>query len=501
MIGEKDSPSPSWDALKRRGLLWAGDAVMAIVAAVVFVIISERDLRWFVGFTLLALVVFVFAMVKDKKLFLLCALFTSVIVRTTINLWLPEATRFSTGSGTTTSAVELFAFDPALFLLSLYLLFTRNKNDDAAFRGSDVAALLFVCFCTLSLVNSSYPNLTLVRLPVMVRMPLIYYCLSRGVTTRHDVNVLSLVIVGLVMVESGLAIVQTQVGSFSWMASLVERAEQTTTATVYGVEAARATGTIGYTTVFAQWLGVLSPMALAIVMFRRGKLQRLSAGVAYVAALVALVLSLSRAEWINIPIVFAIFFSIQLFKKTVRRWSSALTFAAILIALGVVVALRSDLILARLTAPDSDSAYIRIPMMAVASRMIADNPIFGVGLHNYTQVMRSYGIGALPLGWDFGVHNSFLYLWAETGVFNLLTILFLWFVTFRRLLFCLKWDNDLLWPTAAGMLGGLVALLLHSQVEEGFHIHQVLNATLWAYFGLAAAIKTITIRQYNVGAR
>ena len=137
-------------------------------------------------------------------------------------------------------------------------------------------------------------------------------------------------------------------------------------------------------------------------------------------------------------------------------------------------------------------------MMKVAFRMIADNPIFGVGLHNYTQVMRSYGIAELIHGWDFGVHNSFLYLLAETGIFCLLAILFLWFITLKRLIFCLKKDEGFLWKLSAGMLCGLAALFIHSQVEEGFHVHQALNAMLWAYFGLAAALKAMVIRDCRV---
>jgi O-Antigen ligase. len=279
------------------------------------------------------------------------------------------------------------------------------------------------------------------------------------------------------------------------MSSIVERQEQVSIDDVNASEVRRATGTIGYTTVFAQWLGMLSPIALAYVIFSQSNLMRLGAGVAYVFAIIALILSVSRAEWLNLPIVFAILLIIWFFKKNVNRRSSTFVFIAMFIVIGLVVALQSNLIVERLTAPDSDSAYIRIPMMKVAFRMIANNPIFGVGLHNYTQVMRSYGIAELIHGWDFGVHNSFLYLLAETGPFCLLAILFLWFITLKRLIFCLGKDDGFLWKLAAGMLCGLVALFIHSQVEEGFHVHQVLNATLWAYFGLAAALKAMVIRR------
>jgi O-antigen ligase len=495
MIEEKNTVSGYQHAVKGDAVSIAGYALIGVGVGFLFLFFSGREVRWLIGFTLLVLFLSLFAIVKNKKMFLLCFLFISFVIRTNINLWLPHATVFSTGSGTTTTAVELFAFDPALILLSFYLLLTRDKNKFKEFRTTDIAALFFLFFCTLSLVNSSYPNLTLVRLPVMARMPLIYYCLSRGVTSRREVKVLSCVIIGLVLLESVLAILQTNLGSFHWVASIVERKEQVTTVELDAIEVGRATGTIGYTTVFAQWLGMLSPIALAFVIFSQSNLMRLSAGATYVLAIVALILAVSRAEWLIIPIVFAILLIIWFFKKNVNRRSSTLVFTSMFIVVGLVVALKYNLIAARLTAPDSESAYIRIPMMKVAFRMIANNPIFGVGLHNYTQVMRSYGIAELIPGWNFGVHNSFLYLWAETGPFCLLAILSLWFITIKRLIFCLKKDDGFLWKLAAGMLCGLAALFIHSQVEEGYHVHQVLNATLWAYFGLAAALKAMVIRR------
>jgi len=97
-------------------------------------------------------------------------------------------------------------------------------------------------------------------------------------------------------------------------------------------------------------------------------------------------------------------------------------------------------------------------------------------------------------GQRLGLDDGHLYLLAETGIFCLVTMLFLWFITFKRLIFCLKKDDSFLWKLAAGMLCGLTALFIHSQVEEGFHIHQALNTMLWAYFGIAAALKAIIVR-------
>jgi len=485
--GTRDGPGP-WQAAAERAPAVLGWAAGVGALTVVFLILSGREARWLVGLAVLVVVLTLLAMVGDRKRFLLCLLLASVTIRTTINLWMPGPTPYSTGSGTTTTAVELFAFDPALILLSLYLFLGRKSRPPKDFRITDIAAVAFLLFCAASLVNSAYPDLTLVRLPVMARMPLVYYCLSRGVTSRRDLKTVAAALIALVAAQSALAIAQTAFGSFDWINNLVKRDDQLTVVALNGSDVVRATGTVGYTTVFAQWLGLLSPVALAFAAFGRPAAVRLGAGVAYITALVAVVLSVSRAEWINVPIVVGALLVIWMYKQRSGGLSRGLGLAALVAVMAIVVALQHDLIVARLTSPDSESAYIRLPMMKVAARVISQNPFFGVGLHNYTQVMRSYGLAELIPGWDFGVHNSFLYLLAEAGIFALLTLLFLWAAAFKRLLVCLSSRDQVVWTLAAGMICGLIALFIHSQVEEGFHIHQVLNATLWAFFGLAAAM-------------
>ena len=44
----------------------------------------------------------------------------------------------------------------------------------------------------------------------------------------------------------------------------------------------------------------------------------------------------------------------------------------------------------RLTDDDAGSAHARIPLMETAFRIIADNPVLGVGANNYTAVLPDY---------------------------------------------------------------------------------------------------------------
>jgi O-antigen ligase len=286
---------------------------------------------------------------------------------------------------------------------------------------------------------------------------------------------------------------QTAFGSFGWLNSLVERTNQITYVQAGKLELGRATGTIGYTTVLAQYLGMLAPLALSICLIDTRKGLRLLSGFAWGLAAIAIILSMSRAEWLNLVIVFFLIVGVLVFRKTrIRSGSVGLKLLAIVLGIGFITAVFYSSISGRLTSPDENSAYSRIPMSMVALKMISANPVFGVGLHNYTQVMHHYGLSILLPGWEFGVHNSFLYMAAEIGVLGSVVVLYLWLSTLGTLFCCLKRSNNEIFAVCLGLICGLIALFIHSNVEEGFHVHQVLGCMLWGFFGLAAAFKVLT---------
>ena len=102
--------------------------------------------------------------------------------------------------------------------------------------------------------------------------------MSRGYHSQKDLNRIVQTLIVCVVIESTLAILQTLSGSFGWLNYLVERTEQVTIVQVGKFELGRATGTIGYTTVLAQYIGMLSPLTLVIFLFGGKTRQKIFAG-------------------------------------------------------------------------------------------------------------------------------------------------------------------------------------------------------------------------------
>ena len=61
---------------------------------------------------------------------------------------------------------------------------------------------------------------------------------------------------------------------------------------------------------------------------------------------------------------------------------------------------------------------------------------------------------------NFGVHNSFLYVAAEIGCVGLLFLLYLWFLTYSRAIYCVRKGNPGIAHVALVMIVGLTVLFL-----------------------------------------
>ena len=68
--------------------------------------------------------------------------------------------------------------------------------------------------------------------------------------------------------------------------------------------------------------------------------------------------------------------------------------------------------------------------------IIKDHPIFGVGFNTYRYAQRKYGFivnrSVFPSHSDAGTDNSFLFVWATSGILGLIIYIYIWFVILRK---------------------------------------------------------------------
>jgi O-antigen ligase len=119
--------------------------------------------------------------------------------------------------------------------------------------------------------------------------------------------------------------------------------------------------------------------------------------------------------------------------------------------------------------------------------MIRTHPFFGVGLNNYTETAQFYDTTPEQIItlWNSPVHNLLLFIAGETGLIGLGFLLFFLLTVLRALLPALRCPDPFLAASGLGLFMGILAYLLHVQVDYANWPH---FAILWFLLGLAVSV-------------
>lgn len=152
-------------------------------------------------------------------------------------------------------------------------------------------------------------------------------------------------------------------------------------------------------------------------------------------------------------------------------------------------------VLAERIFPENQSAALsRIPLMRLAGRMIAGNPVLGVGANNFTVRADDYWTNRTEDDWLYVVHNEYLLVASESGLLALLMFAVFLYVTIRYGLRASRGRNGFLAPMALGLTAGLVGhTALHFQVEFFNGRSQV--ELLWVVAALIAVVYRIDVQR------
>jgi putative inorganic carbon (HCO3(-)) transporter len=314
----------------------------------------------------------------------------------------------------------------------------------------------YLCVGALSVLVARDVGLYSRGLFLLVQMFLLYVYLIGTVRSAQDVRsvvtwlLCGLVLEGLIIVGLGL----TREGFH--VAGLQGRVDASTDP--WG-DSARSGGTVGSPNNAAEYLELLLAPAVAVLASNLGRFRKTLAVVGLALGSAALVATSSRGGWIATALSMAIV-CVALWRRG-RLSRVVLWLGALVVAIALIF---HDSIAARLTGDDFGSAHARVPLMATAFRIIADNPVLGVGANNYTAALPDY----TSMHQDeflYTVHNQYLLVWAETGLVGLAALLWFLMATIRRGLDAWKLGDPLLAPLALGLTAALVGQMVHMQVD------------------------------------
>jgi O-antigen ligase len=126
----------------------------------------------------------------------------------------------------------------------------------------------------------------------------------------------------------------------------------------------------------------------------------------------------------------------------------------------------------------------RVLLTEIAVTLIQHNPLFGVGLNNYTHASRQYDFTReqIVTAWNSPVHNLFLFIAGEIGLVGLICFVIFLLRALTALIPALRSPDPFILSVGGGLFFGLVAFLIHAQVDYSVWTQ---NRPLWFCLGLA----------------
>lgn len=252
--------------------------------------------------------------------------------------------------------------------------------------------------------------------------------------------------------------------------------------------ARRAFSTFLSPDMLAGYLIMVVPLAGGLFIDKlRGKRTTIFALITLSIILACLGLTKSLGGWLSMLGASMIFF-ILLFKegyiidrKRVAKIAAIVLAAIVLVTFSIIITQRD-----RFIDPNDPENSItqRLYYWKSALSIIKEFPTTGTGWGNFSSVYTKY---MPPAAAEVrNAHNSYLQIWAETGIIGLIATAWLIFIFFSEGLEGLKVPGEK--GLKMGILAAGSAFLIHNLIDYDYYISQV-SFHWWAILGLTIAIK------------
>lgn len=227
----------------------------------------------------------------------------------------------------------------------------------------------------------------------------------------------------------------------------------------------RSTATFPDPHMFSFFLGMIIPLALALMYLTKRKIFY---GIAFIVLLLADAATFSRGGYLGL---FAgAIFSICLFWNRLKNSQklSVIVFATLLTTILIIPNPISQRYFSSFNLKEGSNKG-RLDMWDKAREVIMDHPIIGVGIGNYPLEIKPAANYREPIY----AHNAYLDIAAETGIFNALIFIGILFAAIRS--FLKKSGENIIFSAGAA---SLVIFSIHSLVETAIYSPVVLTLLL-----------------------
>jgi O-antigen ligase len=431
--------------------------------------VSSLPPQWAPLFVAAVLFLALMMLVRDVRKLLLAVILWDIPFRVDIHPgYREEAAQLGAVAGFDISITTIVLV--ILYVMWIGEFFTKRASTPRPLVQPSLPVILYLAFAVLSVSVASDVTLSAFQIFLLLHMLLLYLYIASTVQTRQEVVfIVMMLLVGLIL-ESAIIVGVGLTGrdfTFAGMSTAVDAnfAEK-------AWQSVRPGGTIGSPNNAASYLSIALSIALGVMLSRLRPWYKWLAASALGLGGVALILTLSRGGWTA----FAVSLVILCLAAWRRGWLSPTVLCALVITGALVALFYQDAIFTRLTEDDKGAMYSRIPLVKLALRMIAENPVLGVGANNFALRMNDYITPDIVGEWLYTVHNKYLLVWSETGIGGLLAFLWFFVATLRRGWQGWRFSDPILAPLALGLAAATCGHMVHmfSEVFNGRPLTELL---------------------------
>jgi O-antigen ligase len=452
-------------------LRWLVAMIVGLLSGILGAFTVSGILPLNVGVLLIAIPVgglIVFA-IGHLRYWLLALLIIDVPYAIDIHLFWDQGIADVNGIGGMVIALTTFVLILLYSLWVMELLYTSKRVENPPAFGQAWIVLPYVGIVCLSALWALQPKYVLNEASIVIHMFFLFIYLAGNIRDRKDFTFLLSMMIFALIAEASYVLFQRFLGGDI---TIIRN-------NIYDY---RAAGHFGSPNITGGYLAVMIITCVGVLALPINNILRGLAGFAVLLGTIAIATTLSRGAFVGLACGLMFWIIAMLY----RRWLSLYIPIIIGVVLLAVVLLFGDLLVERITGGDRGAALSRLSLSKIALSIIDDYPLMGVGANNFGIWIPEY-VGLEYTGkWVSVVHNKYLLVWSELGLFGFLSFIFILGITLYRgiqvWLFKLRYESIL----ALSLTAAICSNLVHMMVDIFNYRGPV--QMLWIHLSLVTAL-------------
>ncbi len=345
---------------------------------------------------------------------------------------------------------------------------------------------IFLLFMTqfISMLGAPDKRYAFFAIIYNIKHVLIYFFIAHTVERRH-LKMIVILLSFAILLESGIACFERVTGHIG-IGRTKGNIAFGTQGKVPGIEeAVRAAGTTDDPHTLGLYFSMLLPIpfVLAMIRFLRPVLRLLLTFV-LIIGIMGLVVTFSRSGWLSFGIAATFALGVILFSW--KEGKSIVIVLAVVVFVSLLYPSTYEHLIVRLFESPYELLQTRFDMNWTALGVWRQHFFFGYGPSNYPNVLTDPSVTVYGYSGDL-VHNMFLQIAAESGLFGVVSFFGIVFLVMARCWKLLKCEDRFIRALALGILTAFFAFLLDGLTNPMYKA-PVPYAQFWTYVAIGISL-------------